>query len=221
MQPTYLPYLGYFRLIRDSDLFVFLDDVQFERRSWQQRNRILGPHGIKMLTVPVRHAPQATLIKDIQLAEPERTAEEHKAALRLAYEGRPFASENLVFSDRMMKPTPGLADLNISIIGAAKRLLDIDTPCLRSSKLQCGGKRSDRLLQICRRLGADQYLSTPGSADYLAADGVFAAAGVPVEFMDWKPQPYGQGHPEFVPYMCFLDAVANVGWKGARALIDA
>src|SRR5205085_517194 len=90
MQPTYLPYLGYFHLIAASDVFVFLDDVQFARRSWQQRNRIWGAAGEVMLSVPVQKTDRDAPICEIEISEAEPWREKHLASVRHAYAKRPF-----------------------------------------------------------------------------------------------------------------------------------
>ena len=219
MQPTYLPYLGYFELMAQADVFVLLDDVQFERRSWQSRNRIFGAAGEVMLTVPVKKHAQDTLIRDIEIAYDQPWREKHLASVRHAYGARPHvgAVEALLNSAFSAEPS-ALALLNAHLIEAAAKSVGIDTTIAKASDLGCGGKRSEHLLAICRALGATRYLSTLGSQDYLEADGVFAAAGLPVAYHSYAPTPYPQGRTDFAPYMAFIDAVANLGWDGLAAL---
>ena len=101
MQPTYLPYLGYFHLIAAADVFVFLDDVQFARRSWQQRNRIWGAAGEVMLSVPVQKADRDASLSVIETAETERWREKHLSSIRHAYARRPHFAEGMAsFAER-------------------------------------------------------------------------------------------------------------------------
>lgn len=219
-QPTYLPWLGYLRLVAAADVFVFLDDVQFARRSWQSRNRILGPQGEVLLTVPVRKQPRETLIADIMIDDRQRWWEAHLSAIRDAYWKRPVFEEGYAFVDEVLRPRDGsLANLSIAVIAAAAAKLDLKTELRRASALACGGARSDHLLAICRAVGATEYLSTAGSADYMAEDGVFEAAGFPVRFESYAPVPYPQGREPFTPYMSFVDALMNLGWEGLGALV--
>lgn len=219
MQPTYLPYLGYFHLIAASDVFVFLDDVQFARRSWQARNRILGAGGEVMLTVPVKKAERETLVRDIEISEAEPWREKHLASIRHAYASRPGFDQGFPFLERTLGATGRLADLNASLIQAAAQQLGLESTFVRASDLGCAGHRSDHLLAICRAVGATEYLSPMGSSDYMAEDGVFAAAGYPARFQGFVEIPYPQGRDGFVPYMAFVDALMNLGWSGLADLI--
>ena len=220
MQPTYLPYLGYFHLIAQADVFVFLDDVQFARRSWQQRNRIRGTGGEVMLSVPVQKADRDAAISTIETVETERWREKHLNAIRHAYARRPFFAEGISFlEDLLGTPTPRLADLNSNLIRAAAGKLALTTEFVRASAMVAPGERSDHLLAICRAVGATDYLSPVGSPDYMVEDGVFAQASFPVRFQGFVEIPYDQGHEPFAPYMAFIDAVMNLGWSGTRELI--
>ena len=221
MQPTYLPYLGYFQLMAKADVFVFLDDVQFARRSWQQRNRIWGAAGEVMLSVPVQKTDREALIADIKVSDTEPWRENHLASLRHAYAKRPFFEEGMAFmAAQLGAQTAGLADLNIAIIEAVAARLGLVPQFVRASALSTPDHRSEHLLAICRAVGADAYLSPMGSHDYMIEDRVFAAASFPVYFQSFTEVPYAQGFAPFVPYMAFIDAVMNVGWAEMRRLID-
>lgn len=220
MQPTYLPYLGYFHLIAASDVFVFLDDVQFARRSWQSRNRIYGPSGEIMLTVPVRKHDRDTPIAAIEISEAEAWRDGHLASIRHAYARRPFLAETMAYVEDVLDVRGSLARLNRAIIETAARHLGLKTEFVSASDLAQPGQRSDHLLAICRKVGATDYLSPVGSRDYMMEDGVFAAAGFPVAFQGFVEIEYPQGREPFAPYMAFIDAVMNLGWEGTRALLD-
>ena len=220
MQPTYLPYLGYFELIAQSDLFVFLDDVQFERRSWQSRNRILSPGGEMLLTVPVKKHAQDTVLRDIRVSEDQPWREKHLASIRHAYAGRPHLSEVIDLLEGALQVPARLSYLNFAIIASAAARMGLSTPMTMASALNCGGRRSQHLLNICRTVGATEYLSTSGSREYLETDGVFAWARMPIRYFAHEPKLYPQGRPGFTPYMAFIDAVANLGWEGTAALLD-
>jgi hypothetical protein len=221
MQPTYLPYLGYFHLIAAADVFVFLDDVQFARRSWQQRNRIWGAAGEVMLSVPVQKADREASRSVIETAETERWREKHLNSIRHAYARRPHFAEGMAFLEtHLQAPITRLADLNIEIIQAAAQCLGLATAFVRASTLCAPGERSEHLLAICRAVNATEYLSPTGSRDYMVEDGVFAGADFPVRFQGFVEIAYPQGHEPFTPYMAFIDAVMNLGWTGTRALIN-
>jgi WbqC-like protein family len=220
MQPTYLPYLGYFHLIAASDVFVFLDDVQFARRSWQQRNRIWGAAGEVMLSVPAQKTDRDASISDIQLSDAEPWREKHLNSIRHTYAKRPFFAEGMAFlEDQFAQPADGLGDLNCGLIQAAAARLGLEREFVRASTLGAPGQRSEHLLAICRAVGATDYLSPMGSHDYMEDDGVFAAAAFPVRFQGFVEIAYPQGREPFTPYMAFIDAVMNLGWSGTTDLI--
>lgn len=219
MQPTYLPYLGYFHLIAASDVFVFLDDVQFARRSWQSRNRILGPGGEVMVTVPVKKHERDTPICQIEVSEGEPWREKHLKAIGHSYARRPGFAEGFGFLEQTLATTGLLADLNRAIIEGAVRRLGLDTELVNARDLACPGRRSEHLLAICQAVGATDYLSPMGSHDYMEDDGVFAAARFPVRFQSFVEVAYPQGREPFVPYMAFVDALMNLGWSGLAQLI--
>lgn len=220
MQPTYLPYLGYFHLIAESDVFVFLDDVQFARRSWQQRNRILGAEGEVMLSVPVQKADREARISDILISDAEPWRSKHLASLRHAYARRPHFEDGMAFMEAQLgRGDARLADMNCRLIEEASRRLGLATDFVRASVLSAPGHRSDHLLAICRAVTATDYLSPTGSSDYMHEDGVFAHAGFPVRFQGFVELAYEQGRQPFTPYMGFIDAVMNLGWAGVADLL--
>lgn len=221
MQPTYLPYLGYFQLMAASDVFVFLDDVQFARRSWQSRNRILTAQGELMLTVPVKKHDRDTPIHAIRIDDGQPWRDKHLAAIRHAYGKRPFFAEGFSFVSEQLarEPDGALADFTCGMAQAAAERIGIQTRFVRASSLAAPGARSEHLLAICRAVGATAYVSPTGSADYMEEDGVFAAAGFPARFQAFRLAEYPQGRPEFTPYMGFVDALMNVGWDGLKTLV--
>lgn len=219
MQPTYLPYLGYMHLIAASDVFVFLDDVQFARRSWQSRNRIMGAGGEVMLTVPVKKADRDAAIKDIEVAENQPWRAQHLNSIRHTYAKRPHFAEGFAFLEEHLAERGGLSDMNCALIEAAARKVGLGARFVRASSLGCPGHRSDHLLAICKAVGADSYLSPTGSSDYMEEEGVFADAKFPYRFQGFVEVAYPQGREPFTPYMAFIDAVMNVGWQGLTDLL--
>lgn len=117
-------------------------------------------------------------------------------------------------------PPARLADFTCRLIEAAAQHLDLRVEFVRAGDLGAPGDRSEHLLAICEAVDADAYVSPQGSADYMAEDGVFAGADFPVRYQGFVELPYPQGHEPFTPYMAFVDAVMNLGWRGTRGLID-
>lgn len=218
MQPTYLPWSGYFSLIDSVDRFVLLDDVQFERRSWQSRNRILMNGDICTLTVPVRKTNRATAIGRIELSGNEDWQAVHWKTLRIAYAKAPHGSALLGLLEPVYLEArfSRLAELNQQLIEIFCRAMNIDTPLVRASSLGCRGARSQHLFAICSELGCSDYVSPCGSADYLAADEFAAMGSLRLSFQEFTPRPYAQLRvAEFVSHLSIVDVIANIGVAGA------
>jgi hypothetical protein len=222
MQPTYLPWSGYFNLISDVDVFVFLDDVQFEHQSWQTRNRILVQGKPHFLVAPVRKAPLATPISQVQLATDGHWRTKHQRTLQAAYGRHPFARDlfDVVFPILQDESNNGLASLNRTVIEAFSRNLGLDTEFRLASDLRCGGSRSEHLLEICETLGCTDYLSPIGSREYLEEDGFALNPDVRLHFQEFAPSTYAQyGATTFVSHLSLVDVVAHMGWRASRSYV--
>ena len=214
MQPTYLPWTGYFQLIHRADNFVFLDDVQFEKRSWQQRNRVLLNGAEHFLTIPVHNkGKRDQLIIDVMTNDEQPWRDKHLSTLRQAYQKHRFGPDVLeVIEGVLSDSTESLVEITIDLITAICAMLDLDVTLLRSSTLPVQGKKSLYLFNICDYLGADRYLSAKGSRDYIEGENVFRSNGCPVDYQDYRPRMYPQkGAASFVPYLSIIDLIANVG----------
>ena len=224
MQPTYLPWSGYLNLIASVDCFVMLDDVQFEHQSWQTRNRILLQGKEHMLVVPIQRSPLSTLIREIRVVETERWQSKHWKSLVAAYHKAADGQALLELLEPFYaQPASGhLADFNIAIIAALAQAVGIQTPIVRASTLARAGKRSSHLIEICQAIGCNEYLSPPGSREYLLADDFEMHSGIRLEFQDFQPRPYRQpGTDLFVSHLSFVDVIANLGVQGAATYVGA
>lgn len=221
MQPTFLPWLGYFALMQSVDVFVYLDDVQLSRQSWQTRNRLKGPQGEVMLSLPVARQPAQPLISDARLADRGQLQKIRRTIAALLGRAPHFALVEAVLEAGFARADDGLCALNIALIEALSGVAGIRTRRIRSSELGvAGADRGGRLRQICAALGAATYISPPGSADYLAEDRPFDESGIALEFLDYIHPQYPQFHPPFLPYMAALDALAHVGGEGLLRLVS-
>lgn len=219
-QPTYLPWLGYFELIAKADTFVFLDTVQFERQSWQSRNKIRSSDGrTQWLSIPVVSAPLNTIIKDIELATNTRvTFRKQYQTIRQALSKAPYFSEvdGLLAEhfDASLIPHK-LADLNIRFIQKTAQAMGLTTTrFLRASELALSGTRETLLISICKDLGASSYYSNAGSACYLeAARETFNESGIELAYQNWLHPEYAQLGQPFESHLSCIDAIASVGLK--------
>lgn len=222
MQPTYLPWAGYFDLMDQVDQFVFLDTVQFDKRSWQQRNRIKTTAGLHMLTIPVKTRGRFDqAIMDVEISDPGFAAE-HLKTISHTYARAPYlAAYWAELEDALVNEaaTGKLARLTIGMIGWLRTRIGIATPCVSASELAVDGKRSALLAAICAKLGARQYLSPPGAAGYLTDEiSAFQDKGVDILIQNYAPQSYPQLHGAFLPYASALDILLNCGPETLRVI---
>lgn len=220
MQPTYLPWAGYFNLINSVDHFVFLDDVQFERRSWQSRNRIIINNKINYLTVPVTKSPRNTLIKDIEIINNSSWIRKHISHIENSYiDCNYFQDLSFIISHlESLEQTKSLSLLNISIINKVCEMLDIKTSKTCASKFSFSGKKSEYLYKICKKLSCENYLSPQGSKTYIEQEGVFYNdEDINVIYQDFIPRKYTQvNSDDFESHLSIIDVIANIGIENAK-----
>lgn len=223
-QPTYLPWLGYFEQIKRADVFVMLDTVQFEKQSWQNRNRLKSGNGDTFwLTVPVAKQPLETLLLDVRIAPQEqRWRVKHLRSIQGALGGAPFFQEIFPRVEAWLRtPHESLVDLNVAGIELFCEYLELAPEKVRSSQLASRGSKAELVANICREVGATRYLANAGSRDYIEQDRhYFDDAGVKVEFQDWPHPTYAQQGPGFVSHLPAIDAFMNLGPAAVRALLQ-
>jgi hypothetical protein len=214
-QPHYLPWPGYFDKIRQADLFVYLDNVQFQRRGFQNRNRIKTANSTSWLTVPV-HADRPSRIDTVTIAD-DKWRRRHATAIANAYAQAPHIG---LFHDGLRPIIDGsparLVDLNILVITWAMTCLGIETPVLRASDLGVSGHKEQLILEICERVGATHYLSGEGARCYQQAEH-FAQRGLVLEYHMAEVSPYPQCHAAagFEPDLSTLDLLLNTGGQAS------
>ncbi|MFH1894714.1 MAG: WbqC family protein [Patescibacteria group bacterium] len=211
MQPTYLPWLGYFDLMDQSDIFVFLDNVQFERQSWQQRNKIKSPKGELLLTIPViRKYPQE--IREVQINNNLSWQTEHLKAVQYNYSKAKYFNEYADFFQKFYtEKKVKLIDFTIPIILWLKDVLGIDCNIIKSSELDARGKKVNLLIDICRKIGADEYLSPIGSKEYIDENNLFEEEDIKLEYQQFEHPTYPQLWGEFIPHLSVIDLLFNCG----------
>ena len=213
MQPTFIPWTGYFNLMDQVDIFVFFDDVQLIRRSWQVRNRILVNGVDSLITVPLTKSPQSTKIYEARLTPDTSWVDKFIVRLNNSYAKAPYKDSILdILSSAELKQHSHLADMNIHFIKQLAHLIGLNILTKRSKNLISSGVRSHKLYSICQHLKCDTYVSPRGSQDYLEEYGVFNTGDISLIYNNYQPTPYPQiGTKEFVPYMSIIDLIANVG----------
>ena len=214
MQPTYLPWVGYFDLIDRCDLFVILDDVQFEYQSWQHRNRIKTANGVHTLTIPVHRSNSVeTSISEVLISYRQNWQKKHFAAIQQSYSKSTFYKSNYrpFFSALYQKKWEKLVAFNMVIIEHIKNNLGIETPLVLSSDLKLKGNKTHRIVNICKALNATEYLSPIGSFNYIEENNLFPENNIQLYYQHFQHPTYSQLYGEFLPYMAVIDLLFNEG----------
>jgi WbqC-like protein len=218
LQPGYLPWLGFFDQLRRSDIFVFYDDVQFDKQGWRNRNRIKSPAGPHWLTVPVRHERLDQPILEVEIDNRQQWALKHTGAIRQFYARAPYLKRYLPELEALLQhPWERIVDLDINLVEQMCVWFGLHRQLERSSNLAIGGERSHRLLNLCLHFGATRYLTGDAAKDYLDVE-LFARHGVDVEWQAYRHPIYTQQHGEFVPYLSALDLLLNCGDESVAIL---
>jgi len=214
LQPGYLPWLGFFDQLARSDVFVFYDDVQYDKHGWRNRNRVKSPGGPHWLTVPVLHKGLGKpLILETKVNNDSAWGRKHIGTIRQFYRDAPFLAQYLPeLEELLLRHWDLLVDLDIAVTRWLAEKLGLQREIVRSSELGIEGGKSERLVNICRRFGADHYLSGDSAKDYLDTE-LFARNGIKVSWQQFQHPIYTQQFGEFLPYLSALDLLLNMGEK--------
>jgi len=216
LQPSYIPWRGYFHQIREADVFVFYDDVQYDARGWRNRNRVKAPGGSQWLTIPVHHKgsqPLGTPIAEIEICWDGDWPRKHWSTLTHLYGSAPHFERYAPLLEAFFSSRPTrLAEFTIELTRALADELELrTTQFLRSSAIpRPSGHKTADLLNILTHVGADTYVSGPSARDYLDVERL-TEAGIEVRFMEYDYPVYPQLHPPFDPRVSILDLLFMVG----------
>jgi hypothetical protein len=214
LQPSYIPWRGYFHQIQRADLFVFYDCVQYDKGGWRNRNRIKTPNGVHWLTIPVHSAGShhGLKIQDVRISSDSHWRRKHKATITYHYRKAPYWDRYADLIDSIYETDfEYLADFTCATTIQIARALGIEsTRFVRSSELKASGSKTARLLDILQKVGAARYFSGPSARAYLETD-LLEAAGVSCEFMNYDYPDYPQFHGPFAGAVTVLDLLFHVG----------
>lgn len=220
MQPTFLPWIGYFSLIDQVDTFVFLDSVQFDKRSWQQRNRIKTAQGAQYLSVPVlSKGKRDQKICEVEIDTSQKFQIRHLKTIENNYRKAPYFLKYWQdFKDQFLKEYSFLSDLNIILIKWFCEKLGLNPDFLFASKLNVEGKKVELLIDICRKTNADCYLSPLGSKTYIEDNNLFEKQGIMLQYQDYVHPQYSQLYSGFISHLSVLDLLLNEGNSSLKIL---
>jgi len=220
LQPSYIPWRGYFHQIQKADVFVFYDDVQYDRGGWRNRNRVKTANGPVWLTIPVAKKGSVETgapIDSIRISWDRPWTKSHWATVQQAYKKAPyFDTYRDLLEDIYGRRPELLADFTIETTVQIAGLLGLsDRSFLRSSQLKADGVKTDRLVSILQQVGATHYISGPSARDYLEKEKL-AAAGISLEYMQYDYEPYDQLYPPFEPQVSVIDLLMMTGPEAPR-----
>ena len=228
MQPTFNPWLGYFDLIDQSDVFIIYNDVQLSKQSWQVRNRIKTAQGELFLSIPYLKGDnwRELLICEAKTNELLPWRKKHLKSIEGSYKKSPHFKEVFAFITDLYHPDFNTVALfNTNAITEILNKIGIDTKIILSSNISgLEGTKDLRLLNICKILQVSDYLSPQGSANYIeefSPGGELVKGGIDVHYHNYKPIIYPQINGDFIPYLGIFDLLFNVGFNDSLRIIRA
>lgn len=225
-QPEHLPWLGLFNKISKADKFVILDNVQFRKNYFQNRNRIMGSNGVQFVNVPTKtKGHMDSILANMEIAADGaniKWKEKYLRTIQMSYSRHPYYSDVYPLLEAAIQTeTNLLCEINLAIIKSFADKLDIHPEYIRASEMELSGAKSDLILDICETLGADVYIAGPSGRDYLNVQS-FADAGITVKYNDYAHPVYPQRKAkEFESHLAALDLFMNCGWEeGKRIMME-
>ena len=215
-QPTFLPWLGWFDLVNQSDLVILYDTAQFSKQSWQQRNRIRTIRGLEYLTVPVKTSGRlGQRIIDVEISQID-FEDQFKNKIKNTYYKAPFFKSVMGDLEKQLPlflANRSLSQLNEGLIRFCFRWLGIETTYFKTSQLNISGQRGEYLAKICEHFNCDEYVSTEGAEKYLIEDyHFFAQKKVSVKIHKYVHPNYKQLVDPFIPYASVIDLIMMYGY---------
>ena len=212
LQSSYIPWKGYFHIMKLVDEFVLFDDVQYTRRDWRNRNKIKTPNGLKWLTIPVHDNYAALKICEVEIAAGD-WAEKHWATIETNYKSAPYFSSMAQPILKMYEEAAAkkyLGEINYIFLNGIAKLLSITTRLTWSMDYNACGAKTDRLLDILKKTEAKVYISGPSAKNYIE-ENKFKDSRIELEWMKYEYPEYPQLYPPFEHTVTALDVIFNCG----------
>ena len=213
VQPAYLAWVPFFQRMILSDVFVYLDDVEFSKNSAHNRNKLKSSNGAVTLTVPIKYSGNRFCkINNMPIDNSVPWKKKHWKSIEMNYSKAPFFIEfgKILYEEVYSQEWEFLGPLNIQIIETVKNYLLIPTICVASSNLKINLKNNDKLVEMCNVLGAKKFLVKPGTNDYHPRE-FFEERGIVLEYFDYTHNVYPQLYKDFIPGLSIIDLVMNYG----------
>ncbi len=217
-QPEYIPWLGFFDKLARCDVYVVYDDAQYQHGGFHNRNRIRTQRGWEWLTVPIMHGHPQTL-KDVKIHGEVWRAKQLNM-IKMHYRKAPFFRDYYpVIEEALLFKHELLIGLNLHLIRSIAGVLGIDVRMIRSSEFPYGGaEKNEKLVSMCKFMGADVYLSGSGGRGYIKED-LFMASGVSVQWHSYEHPSYRQVFGGFEPNLSVIDLLFNEGPRAKEIIL--
>lgn len=221
-QLHYLPWIRYFHKLANCDIFVVLDNIQFNKNGWQNRNKIKCPDGWLCLTVPVYHRYQQSLQR-VSIDNTINWRRKHWRAIQMNYSrAKFFSAYKNFFEEIYAKEWTKLNDINFEILGYIIKALGINVQLIRASRLKVKGEATQRLVNICKELGAETYLTGAYATEVYLDVKLFRQQGIEVVRQDYTAPIYSQRFPKagFIPNLSIIDVLFNEGPGSLEIILE-
>lgn len=211
LQSNYIPWKGYFNIIKKVDAFIIYDEVQYTKNDWRNRNKIKTPNGLQWLTIPVKQKKLNQKIYETEVAN-QLWRKKHLNSLKLNYAKAAFYENAIGNVEELFSfESDFLTEINVHFLKGICEILSIHTPLIDSRDLNLIGDKNEKLIDACKKMGATSYLSGIAAKEYLDLE-AFKSSGIEVEWMDYsKYNEYPQLFPPFKHGVSILDMIFNVG----------
>jgi hypothetical protein len=211
IQSNFLPWRGYFDFIREVDLFILHDDLQYTKSDWRNRNKIKTPRGVQWITVPVHYRHTAQPIEETSIDNSKPWARGMLNRIRDSYQKTPcFEPYFSELSELLLESAASISDLNLRLIKWVCAQLEIKTPITFSRQYNPQGAKTERLIGILKQVGATTYLSGPAARAYLVPE-MFEQVGIRLEYKVYDYPEYEQLHPPYDPAVSVIDLLFMKG----------
>lgn len=221
IQSSYIPWRGYFDFIDSVDLFIIFDNVSYSGGSWRNRNQIKTKHGLKWLTVPVKSKSYGLPIDQVLIGKTLKSWQEnHRQSLKESFSSAPFFQDAIdIWEAAIAARDEKISSLNIRLITSICDYLEINTPIVESRKYAVKGAKTERLINLLKKVDGTSYISGPTAQGYLEEE-LFRSHNIRLEYKTYDYPTYPQLWGEFVGAVSILDLIANTG-KEAKQLIKS
>ena len=208
IQPYFLPYIGYFALINAVEKFIYLDDVQYMRRGWVNRNRMKIVNKWQYFSIPIKKTALTSNINEIYITDDKKYIEKLKESIRHSYSKTPYYRDIIKLLYDFIIPSQNISKMDIQLTNEICNYLEIKTEMLVSSQINQDGEKNgvDKMVEICKRVNGDHYINPIGGINLYSKDR-FQKAEIKLNFIKMNEIRYFQGNHEFIPNLSIIDVL--------------